>query len=67
MKKKKICFLKSLKMVRECMKYTQRELEKRAGLPEKTVSQIESGVREPGIGTAKKLALALNCKVDDLL
>ena len=61
-----IC-LRNLSKKRKEKGMTQSELEIKAKLPDGTISQIETGRREPGIAVVVKIAKCLNCKVDDLL
>lgn len=55
--------LHPLAYVRQSRGWTQRELERRAGLPATTVCQIERGYRNPDPGTMVRLAMALG--IDD--
>jgi DNA-binding XRE family transcriptional regulator len=55
--------------LREWRKYrrvTQVELAKTASLSQAAIASIESGKRIPQMDTAKKLARALKCDIDDL-
>ena len=45
---------------------TKTELARRAGINERTVRNIESGVYEPSLATARKLAGALGVPFDEL-
>ena len=46
----------------------QLELSRKSGVPQSMISDIENGkTRNPRVDTAKKLADALGCTVDDLL
>lgn len=52
-------------IARECKGWTLRELEKRTGVSNALISQIETGrVKDPGFGTIIKLADALGLKLD---
>ena len=56
-----------LKEEREAKSITQQALAKVSGIPQQTISAIESGERRnPGIGTMIALACALGCNVMDL-
>ena len=47
---------------------TQQELSKRSGIPQATISAIESGTRKNiGVETLYPIARALGCTIDDLL
>lgn len=46
---------------------TQSQLAAATGCAQKDISRWESGVVEPGVLTARKLAAALNCKLDDIV
>jgi len=55
--------------LREWRKYrrmTQNDLATSSGLSQGAIAQIESGKRNPTVETARKLADALNCDIDDL-
>jgi DNA-binding XRE family transcriptional regulator len=55
--------------LREWRKYrelTQVELAKLTALSQSAIASIESGKRIPNMDTARRLALALNCEIDDL-
>lgn len=58
---------RSLRVLRTHAGWTQADLASVAGVSRETVSRIEKGVGSPSLGTAKKLADALNCEVSDLL
>jgi transcriptional regulator with XRE-family HTH domain len=55
-----------LTLVRVVRGLTQRELERRAGVPAKTVSHFESRRRVPDPATRARLALALDTDVETL-
>lgn len=46
---------------------TQRELAKKLGVAQPTITQYETGARKPDIVTLKKLAKILGCTTDQLL
>lgn len=46
---------------------TQVDLSDRLGLPQSRVSEIESGARAPNLVTILRLAVALDCKVTELM
>jgi DNA-binding XRE family transcriptional regulator len=55
--------------LREWRKYrgmTQVELATASGLSQGAIAQIEAGKRNPTVETARKIANALNCDIDDL-
>jgi DNA-binding XRE family transcriptional regulator len=55
--------------LREWRKYrgmTQVELAIASGLSQGAIAQIEAGKRNPTVETARKIANALNCDIDDL-
>ena len=56
-----------LKATRENRGLTQEELAIRANLNRVTIAKLETGRSEPTLRTAKRLADALGCKVDDLI
>lgn len=57
-----------LEAMRKKRGLSQIELEKRSGVPQPIISQIESGhVKSPGVMLMCKLAAALKCTVDDLI
>ena len=46
---------------------TQLQLSLASGVPQQTISAIESGERRnPGVRTIRKLADAMNCSIDEL-
>lgn len=52
---------------RELRKYTLRDLEKRSGVANAQISQIETGkIKDPGFRTVCKLAAALEIGLDRL-
>ena len=55
--------------VREWRKYrefTQTSLARASGLSQSAIALIEKGDRRPTVDTARKIANALNCEIDDL-
>lgn len=59
---------KKLKYWRQKRKFSQTDLSERSGVSQSQISSIESGLKEnPGIITMKKLADALEIKVEDLI
>lgn len=56
-----------LKAVRESQGLSQKELADKVGLTDKAISAYEREKRMPNARVLKKIAKALNCKVDDLL
>ena len=57
----------SLKDIRLSKKLTQEELAKRSGIKQNGISRYESGTRTPSMKTAKALAKALGCSIDELI
>lgn len=57
-----------LKIYREKKGISQHKLSSLSGVPQQTISAIESGARKnPGIETLLPLARAMGCLVDDLI
>jgi DNA-binding XRE family transcriptional regulator len=56
-----------LKELREAAGLNKTQLARLAGVNERTVRNIESGVYEPSLATARKLAAALDVSMDALL
>lgn len=53
---------------RKSLKMTQEELAQKAGVSRQTVGNLENGLRmDIKIATLKKIAMALNCKVEEIL
>jgi DNA-binding XRE family transcriptional regulator len=52
--------------LRTAASMSKAELARRAGINERTVRNIESGVYEPSLATARKLATALDVPFDAL-
>lgn len=46
---------------------TQEQLGKAVGVSYRAIYQYESGRREPNLKTLRALALALKCKIDDIV
>lgn len=45
---------------------TQEGLAKKVGLSAKTIHHYENGDRQPNVDDLRKLAVALNCTIDDI-
>ncbi len=56
-----------IEAMRKKKRMTQAELAIAVGVTQPSISDYESGKKRPTIDTAKKLARALGCTVDDLL
>lgn len=56
-----------IEAMRKQKRMTQTELAIAVGVTQPSISDYESGKKRPTIDTAKKLADALGCTVDDLL
>ncbi len=56
-----------LKQFRESRNLTQSELGKKTGITVRQIQNYEMGASRPNITSAKKLALALECPIDELL
>ena len=56
-----------IKEIRKQKGIIQKELAAKVGIAANTLSQYETGSREPDIETTKKLALALGVTVDELV
>lgn len=60
--------VQNLKRYRKKLKLTQEGLARKANISYNTVIKLESGgITDPRMGTLKKLATALNVKIDDLV
>jgi transcriptional regulator with XRE-family HTH domain len=58
----------NLKEIRTAKKMTQIELAEASGIKQATISDIETGdIKNPGIETIRKLAKALNVKIQKLI
>ena len=55
-----------LKKAREGKGLTQEQLASRAGLSLDGIRALEQGIRRPGLDTLKRVAIALQVKVEDL-
>lgn len=51
----------SVRIIRELQGFTQTELSERCGIPQTTISSIETGRVNLGVERAKVLAMALKC------
>ena len=56
-----------LREQRKLKGYTQKDVAKALGVKQNAVSQWEKGDRKPTIVNLKKLAVFLDCSLDDLL
>lgn len=58
----------NLVIARKKKNLSQQELARLSGVPQRTISSIETGFRKnPGIDTLAMLAAALGCSIDDLI
>ncbi len=57
----------TLKIWREFREMTQEKLAEVSGVSRGMIANIESGRKQPGIGSLKKLARALNCDIGNLV
>ena len=48
-------------------KLSRNELAMKVGVSQQFIQQLEKGKKNPSINTAKKLAFALGCTIDELL
>ena len=53
--------------IRKEKKMTQTELAEKVGVGDTAICNYEKGLREPNLGTLKKLATVLECTVDELI
>ena len=60
-------FNENLKIARERIGISQKELAEKVGVAKSTYSLYESGNREPNVQTIKKIADILNVSADELL
>ena len=51
---------------REAHEWTQTELSRRSGVPQNTISQIETSVQDPRVNTLRRIARALGVSLDDI-
>ena len=56
-----------LETLRKSKGITQSDLADKIGAYQKDISRWETGARTPDIESLKKLAVALDCKIDDLV
>lgn len=47
--------------------WTQAEFAKKSGVPQSTISAIETGIRNPTFETIRMIAKGLDCSVDELM
>lgn len=57
----------NLKEIRTEKGMTQESLAQSCGISRQRITNYEIGIREPNLETLKKLAVALECTVDELL
>lgn len=57
----------TIKIWREFREMTQEKLAEVSGVSRGMIANIESGRKQPGIGSLKKLARALNCDIGNLV
>jgi transcriptional regulator with XRE-family HTH domain len=62
-----VLFGQRLRDVRQRRGVTQQELAQRAGMSEAYISNMEHGLKVPSLTTILRLAVALDCKVLDLV
>lgn len=60
-------FGERMREVRQKRRLTQVELSERSGIAQTRISELESGTRMPNLVTILRLAVALDCKVMDLV
>jgi len=59
--------VKNLETVRKRLKLSQKALSEASGVPQQTISAIETGqLKNPGIKTLRRLAATLDSNVDDI-
>jgi transcriptional regulator with XRE-family HTH domain len=59
--------VKNLETVRKHLKLSQKALSEASGVPQQTISAIETGqLKNPGIKTLRRLAATLDSNVDDI-
>lgn len=56
-----------MREVRQKRRLTQVELSERSGIPQARISELEHGTRMPNLVTILRLAVALDCKVVELV
>lgn len=57
---------KTLKQLRKEIRYTQREVSEKSGIPFSTYVAYEMGYRKPSLDKAQKLANFYKCKVEEI-
>jgi transcriptional regulator with XRE-family HTH domain len=62
-----VAFGRNVRTRREAKRLTQESLAERAGLDRTYLSDIERGIRNPGVKNIVKLALALDARPEDLM
>lgn len=60
-------FPRQLRTLRQARGWTQDELSTASGLTQGEISYLESGRRQPGLGTLMALCAAFGCNPDTLL
>ena len=60
-------FGRRLRVMRKRSGLSQEQLGAEAGLARNFISMVETGERNVTLGTVEKLALALNCRMADLM
>ena len=59
--------IRALETMRKKKQMTQKVLSAKSSVSQQTISAIESGqMKNPGIVTLRRLAMALECNVDDI-
>ena len=58
--------LNNLQSLRKAKDFTQQELSERADVSRKSINAIENGIYVPSTVLALKIALTLECSVEDL-
>ena len=66
-RKRRVKKLEKLLKMRKIKGLSQIELAEKIGVKSNTISQYESGKRNPNFKILKKLAKVLNCTVDELI
>lgn len=59
--------MSAIKSFRMKLNLSQRELARKIGVEQNTVSQWENGKRQPSVENLVNLSAVLNCTVDELL
>ncbi len=60
-------FEDNLKLLREALAMTQKEVGNRAGLHHSAIAHFEAGRRKPGLDNIVKLCKGLQCEPNDLI